>query len=112
MGFATKAFSTNDENMTKWINVTYFAPNTIDLYENSKQMYVYCDVVEPQMVGSNALKLLRVVPVTHSTHDQMQAKWEPVRAKYLKLNKKHFDTTSVRHRDALYKWKKHLKTSF
>lgn len=39
MGFGTKAFNTNDESMTKWINVTYLAPNTIDLYENLKQMY-------------------------------------------------------------------------
>lgn len=101
MGFGTKAFNTNDESMTKWINVTYLAPNTIDLYENLKQMYVYCDVVEPQMVGSNALKLLRVVPVTHSTHDQMQAKWEPVRAEYLKLSKKHFDTIEIQIRTPL-----------
>lgn len=101
MRFATKAFNTNDENMTKWINVTYFAPNTIDLYENLKQMYVYCDVVESQMVGSNAFKLLRVVPVTHSTHDQMQAKWEPVRVEYLKLSKKHFDTIEIQIRSPL-----------
>ena len=42
--------------MTTWLNVSYLVPITIDLYENLKQMYVYCDVIEPQMVGSNALK--------------------------------------------------------
>lgn len=62
MGFGTEAFNTNDKNMTKWKNLSYLAPNTIVLYENLKQMYVYCDVVEPQMVGSNALKLLSVAP--------------------------------------------------
>ena len=33
-------------------------------------MYVYCDVIEPQRVGSNALILLRVVPVNASNQDQ------------------------------------------
>lgn len=102
MGFGTKAFRLlKDEDMTKWINVKYFAPNNIDLFENLKQMYVYCDIIEPQMVGSNALKLLRVVPVTSGTQDQTQAKWEPVRAEYLKLSKKHFDTIEIQIRTPL-----------
>lgn len=85
MGFGNKAFLLleEEEDMTKWINVKYFAPNNIDLFENLKQMYVYCDIIEPQRVGSNALKSLRVVPVTSGTRDQTQAKWEPVRAEYL-----------------------------
>lgn len=45
-------------------------PNTNDLYENLKQMNVYCVVIDPQMVGSNALILLRVVPVNASNQDQ------------------------------------------
>lgn len=84
-----------DKKMTKWLNVKYLAPNNIDLFENLKQMYAYCDIIEPQMVGSNALKLLRVVPVASGTQDQTQAKWEPVRAEYLKLSKKHFDTIEI-----------------
>lgn len=103
MGFGTKAFllPQEEEDMTKWINVKYLAPNNIDLFENLKQMYVYCDIIEPQMVGSNALKLLRVVPVTSGTQDQTQAKWEPVRAEYLKLSKKHFDTIEIQVRTSL-----------
>ena len=62
LGFGGKAIPPlNSENMTTWLNVNYLGPNTIDLYENLKQMYIYCDVIEPQMVGSNSLKLLRVV---------------------------------------------------
>ena len=37
-------------------------------------MYVYCDMIEPQIVRSNALKLLRVVPVNASNRDQTLAK--------------------------------------
>ena len=44
--------------MSKWFNVTHLAINNPDLQENLKQMYVYCDIIDPQMVGSNALKLL------------------------------------------------------
>lgn len=32
--FGIKNFSTNDEKMIKWINMTYLAPNTINLYKN------------------------------------------------------------------------------
>lgn len=87
--------------MTKWINVKYLAPNNIDLFENLKQMYVYCDIIEPQMVRFNTLQLLRVVPVTSGTQVQKQAKWEPVRAEYLKLSKKHFDTIEIQARTSL-----------
>ena len=102
LGFGRKTVPPlNSENMTTWLNVSYLAPNTIDLYENLKQMYVYCDVIEPQMVGSNALKLLRVVPVNASHQDQRQAKWEPVRAEYLRLSKKYFDSIEIQIRTPL-----------
>ena len=51
----------------------FISPNTLDLYKNLKQMYVYCYVIEPQMVGSNALTLPRVIPVNASNQDQRQA---------------------------------------
>ena len=102
LGFWRKAIPPlSSENMTTSVNVSYLAPNTIDLYENLKQMYVYCDVIEPQMVGLNALKLRRVVPVNASHQDQRQAKWEAVRAEYLRLRKKHFDTIEIQIRSPL-----------
>lgn len=72
------------------------AVHTPDKNENLKQMcmYVYCDIVEPQVVGSNALKLLRVVP-REGEKVQEQTRWEPIRAEYLKLSKKHFDTIDI-----------------
>lgn len=91
--------------VTRWLNVNYLAPNSIDLYENLRQMYIYCDIVESQIVGSNALKLLRVIPVSTAadieTNQDKQAKWEPVRAEYLKLSKKHFDTIEIQIRNVL-----------
>lgn len=93
-----------DFKSTKWLNVNYLAPNSIDLYENLRQMYIYCDIVESQIVDSNALKLLRVIPVSTADpelNEEKQAKWEPVRAEYLKLSKKHFDTIEIEIRNVL-----------
>jgi hypothetical protein len=80
---------------TKWINENYLRKNTIDLYENLKSMCVYCDIVDPQIVGSNELKLLRVVPFSLQGEDKHQARWEPIRAEYLKLSKKYFNTIDL-----------------
>jgi hypothetical protein len=83
-----------NEANTKWINVNYLGNNTMDLYENMKSMYAYCDIVDPQMVGSNELKLLRMVPFSSQGEDKHQARWEPIRAEYLK-SKKYFDTIDL-----------------
>jgi hypothetical protein len=64
----------------------------MDLYENLKSMYAFCDIVDPQFVGSNELKLLRVVPFTSEGEDKHQARWELIRAEYLKPSKTYFDT--------------------
>lgn len=40
---------------TKFLNVNYHPPYSTDLFENLKQLYVYCDIVVPQIVGTNAL---------------------------------------------------------
>ena len=36
-----------------------------------------------------------MVPCTFHLEDSKQAKWEPIRAEYLKLSKKHFDTIEI-----------------
>jgi hypothetical protein len=46
-------------------------------------------------MGSNKLKLLRVVPFSSQGEDKHQARWEPIRAEYLKLGKKYFDTIDL-----------------
>lgn len=89
---------------TKWLNVSYLPPYSIDLSENLKQLFLYCDIVEPQIVGSNLLKLMRVIPINPDKpahYDQYQATWEAQRVEYLKLSKKHFDTIEIQVRNAL-----------
>ena len=95
LGMDSQKLMIPNDSLPKWINVTYLANKTTDLYENLKSMYFYCDIVNPQVVGSNALKLLRVVPCTFHSEDRQQARWEPIRAEYLKLSKKHFDTIDL-----------------
>jgi hypothetical protein len=56
-------------------------------YDNLKSMYVYCDIVYPQIMVSNELKLLIVIPFTSHGKDKHQAHLEPIRAHYLKLSK-------------------------
>ena len=81
---------------TRWLNVNYHCPNTVDLYLNLKEKYVYCDIVEPQLVGGNALKLLRVIPMTPQRNVQGGGGgWDPNIVQYLKLSKKYFDTVEI-----------------
>ena len=61
---------------------------------------MYCDIIDPKIVRSNALKLLRVIP-NQGKRDQKQSKWEPIRAEYLKLSKKYFDTITIQIRTPL-----------
>lgn len=103
LGMGEKAFDIFDYSFfhpsgvySKWINVEYSFPHIVDLYLNMKQKYVYCDVAEPQIVGSNALKLLRVIPMPIQRERQGgEGTWEPRRIQYHKLSKKYFDTIEI-----------------
>ena len=95
--------------------VSYLDPNTIDLYENLKQMYIYCDVIEPQMEGSNALKLLRVISMIAAAaeDDGREGKWEPKRIQYVKFRfPRDSNSHPFRITYALYKWQEHSDPSF
>lgn len=81
---------------TKWLNVEYWCPNVVDLYLNLKQKFVYCDLFDPQVVGSKALKLLRVIAMhPHRERQGGEGYWEPVRIQYVKMGKKYFDTLEI-----------------
>ena len=76
----------------------------MDLYLNLKQKFIYCDVIEPQVVGFNALKLLRVLamhPQRAGHPGGREGRWEPVRIQYVKLSKKYFDTLEIQIRTSL-----------
>ena len=66
------------------------------MYLNLKEKYVYRDIIDPQLVGGNPLKLLRVIPM----HPQRNVQgggggWDPMTVQYLKLSKKYFDTVEI-----------------
>ena len=57
---------------------------------------MYCDIIEPQLVGGNALKLLRVIPMTPQRNVQGGGGgWDPNAIQYVKLSKKYFDTIEI-----------------
>ena len=73
-----------------------------DLYLNLKELYVYCDIIEPQMVGGNILKLLRMVSMPHQREEfGGGGRWDPMQVQYMKLAKKYFDTIKIEIRNPL-----------
>lgn len=86
----------------KWININYHGPHAADLYQNLKELYVYCDIIEPQMVGGNVLKLLRLVSMPHQKEEMGGGgRWDPMQVQYMKLGKKYFDSISIEIRNPL-----------
>ena len=60
-------------------------------------LYVYCDVVEPRMVGDSQVPLLRIVPA-EGDHGQLVTRiYENVH--YVRLQRKSFQTIEINIRD-------------
>ena len=80
-----------------WFQATLMAKVSADLYMGMSALYVYSDVVEPQIVGSQNLQLLRIVPFQEQQHrkNNTRGRLEPRMIDYLPLAKKHFDTLSI-----------------
>lgn len=80
----------------RWLNVNYQCPNTVDLYDNLHEKYIYCDVIDSQLVGGNALKLLKVVSTPAQRNVQGEGgRWDPMKIQYVKLGKRYFDTIEM-----------------
>ena len=87
---------------TRWLNVDYFAPNIVDLYDNLHEKYVYCDIIDSQLVGGNALKLLKVISTPPQRNVQgASGRWDPMTIQYVKLGKKYFETIEIEVRTPL-----------
>ena len=87
---------------TRWLNVDYHCPNLVDLYDNLHEKYIYCDVIESQLVGGNALKLLKVVSTPPQRNVQgASGRWDPQTVQYMKVGKKYFDTIEIDIRNPL-----------
>lgn len=46
LGLDSDKMILGDEIMMKWINVNYLGNMIMDVYDNLKVMYVYCDIVD------------------------------------------------------------------
>ena len=60
-------------------------------------MYVYCDVVEPRVVGDSLVPLLRIVPVEGEHNDLVTRIYENVH--YVRLQRKSFEAIEINIRD-------------
>lgn len=72
------------------------APEVVDM-DPVDSMYVYCDVVEPRVVGDSQVPLLRIVPVEGKHGDLVTRIYENVH--YIRLQKKTFRTVEINIRD-------------
>ena len=62
-------------------------------------LYIYCDLIEPRVVGDRMAKLLRVVPVEGRSGDMVTRIYENVH--YNPLQRKSFETVEIDIRDSL-----------
>ena len=62
-------------------------------------IYVYCDLVEPRVVGDKLTPLLRVVPVAGKSGDMVTRTYQNVH--YVTLQQKSLETVEINIRDDL-----------
>ncbi len=69
----------------------------IDVHGGFYSLYVYCSLVEPQMVGDALVPLLRIVPIKGKSGELVTKTYENVH--YHPIQQKHFDTVELDIRD-------------
>ncbi len=69
----------------------------IDIRQGFYSLYVYCNLIEPQMVGDALAPLLRIVPIRGQTGDLVTRSYENVN--YHPVQLKRFDTVELDIRD-------------
>jgi hypothetical protein len=72
------------------------APNPVHLYANvHQQLFVYCDVVEPQLVGDSSERVLCTVGIEDVTRFGYLFKQRYINPDYIPLLKTNFDTIEI-----------------
>lgn len=71
--------------------------HVIDVHGGFYSLYIYCNLVEPQMVGDGLVPLLRIVPIRGKSGDLITRTYENVN--YHPLQQKQFDTVELDIRD-------------
>ena len=74
------------------------APLPVDM-DPLHSIYVYCDLIEPRIVGDKMAQLLRVVPVEGRSGEMVTRIYENVH--YTPLQRKSFETVEIDIRDSL-----------
>jgi len=69
----------------------------IDVHGGFYSLYVYCNLLEPRMVGDAMVPLLRIVPIRGKNGDMITKTYENVH--YHPIQQKHFDTVEMDIRD-------------
>lgn len=87
------------EDPNLWIH-SYRGTRPISLNCGSDSLFVYCDIVRGQIVGSRTSPLLRVVPFTTET-DLSVHHFEVRHRDYLPLSKRFFDSIEIDIRDEI-----------
>lgn len=73
------------------------AENVVDIRQGFYSLYVYCNVVEPHMVGDVLAPLLRIVPIRGKDGDLVTRSYDNI--SYHPVQQKHFDTVELDIRD-------------
>jgi hypothetical protein len=81
-------FGGNDTYITK----TTVSPYLVDLAAVSN-IYVYCDIVEPQIVGDTSVRLLKSIPVQGKFGDVIAKTFTNIQ--YVPVQKKSFEDMEV-----------------
>lgn len=69
------------------------APFIIDVNQGFYSLYVYCDLVQPRVVGDSLVPLLRIVPVSGKTGQTLTKTYENIH--YHLVQQKHFSTVEI-----------------
>lgn len=75
------------------ISKTSTAEREADLDHGCHDLYVYCDIIQPQYVGDALVPLLRIVPVEEKDGQRVSKSF--VRPQYVPVNRKQFESTEV-----------------
>ena len=75
-------------------NVPILGERMIDLTSNLNSLYVYCDLLQPVLVGDTKAPLLRIVDKSKKTGDVTYRAMNPIQ--YVPIQKKCFDTIEIK----------------
>lgn len=80
-------------NTEDYITKTTTAEHEADLDLGFHSLYIYCDVVQPQVVGDTQVPLIRIIPVEGKDGERVSKAFQS--PQYLPVSRKQFETIEV-----------------